>query len=228
MNDRALHARQIMKMKRHASQTIGTGDFTVRSQTDPDRSYVSRTGGGLVCACPDHKKNGSDCKHIKVVLELIKRNVFGSDGFRIMDRSGLKLCKFCDSGNIVKKGLRRNKTSTMQVFRCKDCKRRFTANFGFERKQHDDRTITGALQMYYAGMSVRDISDYYEMMGVDVSFKTVYNWIDEYSRLAATYLNGIVPRVGGWFRADEVWIKIGGRQCSQHVTKAVLKKQHFF
>jgi len=23
----------------------------------------------------------------------------------------------------------------------------------------------------------------------------------------------IVPRVGGWFRADEMWIKIGGRQC---------------
>jgi len=150
---------------------------------------VYGTGGGLVCGCPDRRKNGSDCRHIKVVPELIKRNAFGRDGFRIIERSGPKLCEFCDSRNVVKRGLRRNKTSTMQVSGCRDCKRRFAANFGLERKQHGDRTITGALQMCYAGMSVRDIADCYEMMGAGVS-KTVYNWIDECSRLAAVYPGG--------------------------------------
>ncbi len=67
--------------------------------------------------------------------------------------------------------------------------------------------------MYYTGMSVRDMADHYEMMGTDVSFRTIYNWVDEYSRLAARYLNGIVPRVGSWFRADEVRVKISGKQC---------------
>ncbi len=51
------------------------------------------------------------------------------------------------------------------------------------------------------------------MMGTDVSFKTIYNWVDEYSRLTSKYLNGIVPRAGSWFRDDEVWVKINGRQC---------------
>ncbi len=67
--------------------------------------------------------------------------------------------------------------------------------------------------MYYTGMSVRDIADHYEMMGIDVCHKTVYNWIDEYSKLTTRYINGIVPRVGSWFRADEVWVKIAGKQC---------------
>ncbi len=67
--------------------------------------------------------------------------------------------------------------------------------------------------MHYTGMSVRDIVDHYGMMGTDVSFKAICNWIDEYSRLAAGCLGGIVPRVGSWFRAGEVWVKINGRQC---------------
>ena len=78
--------------------------------------------------------------------------------------------------------------------------------------RYDESTITGALQMYYSGMSTRDISNHYEMMGIDVSDVTVYNWIEKYSKMTSAYLNGIVPRVGDWFRADEVWVKINGKQ----------------
>ena len=34
----------------------------------------------------------------------------------------------------------------------------------------------------------------------------------KYSTMTSTYLNGIVPRVGNWFRADEIWIKVAGKQ----------------
>ncbi len=66
--------------------------------------------------------------------------------------------------------------------------------------------------MYYSGMSVRDISNHYEMMGTEVSFKTIYNWIEKYSKMTSNYLNEITSRVGDWFRADEVWVKIAGNQ----------------
>ena len=214
MNAREQKARQIMETPGHATQIIGTNDFRVRSQSDPSKFYtVTRTSSGLVCECPDHQNRKADCKHIKVILELVRKNVFGHEGFRIMERSKLRLCKFCDSGNVIKKGFKKNKSGSLQKFKCNDCKREFATNFGFEKKQYDDRIITGALQMYYTGMSVRDIADHYEMMGTDVTFKTIYNWIDEYSRITSKYLNRIVPRVGGWFRADEVWVKINGRQC---------------
>ena len=66
--------------------------------------------------------------------------------------------------------------------------------------------------MHYSGMSTRDISNHYEMMGIEVSDVTVYKWICKYSTMVSTYLNGIVPRVGDWFRADEVWVKVAGKQ----------------
>ncbi len=203
----------MMETKGHCSQ-FESDKFTVRSQTNPSKFYiVSKTYNGLKCECKDHEIRKADCKHIKIVLEIIKNNKCRRDNtFRIMERSKLELCKYCDSGRITKKETRKNKNGTVQIFKCLDCKKRFTANFGFEKKQFDDNIITGSLQMYYSGMSVRDISNHYQMMGIDVSHMTIYRWICNYSKITSVYLNGIVPRVGDWFRADEVWIKVNGKQ----------------
>ena len=214
MNQRKQRAQTMMESTGYASQ-FESNKFRVRSQTNPDNYYiVSKTDNGLRCECKDHNCRKADCKHIKIILEIIKKNqCYRNNTFRIMERSQLKLCKYCDSGKIIKKGMRKTKSGNIQIFKCKDCKKRFTANFGFEKKQSNENTITGALQMYYSGMSVRKIADHYEMLGIDVSFKTIYNWISNYSKMTSIYLNGIVPRVGDWFRADEVWIKVNGEQC---------------
>ena len=82
--------------------------------------------------------------------------------FRVMERSKLRLCKYCDSGRITRKGFKNNKYGKVQLFKCKDCKRKFTTNFGFEKMRHKPVIITRALQMYYSGMSVRDIADCFE------------------------------------------------------------------
>ena len=68
--------------------------------------------------------------------------------------------------------------------------------------------------MYYSGMSTRDISNHYEMMGIDVSDVAVYKWICKYSTMVSKYLNDIVPRTNDrtMVRADEVWIKVNGEQ----------------
>lgn len=150
----------MMEKPNFASQ-IDHGKFEVRSQTDSSKSYiVSESGNGLVCECPDHTLRKSDCKHIKIILDKIKRkSCYSNQPFKIMERSKLKLCKFCDSGNIVKAGLKKNKNKTLQRFKCQDCKKRFTENFGFEKMRSKDVIITRALQMYFTGMSVMDIAD---------------------------------------------------------------------
>ena len=44
--------------------------------SNPENRYtVSRTGKGLICECPDHQSRKSDCKHIKVVLDIIRKNL---------------------------------------------------------------------------------------------------------------------------------------------------------
>ena len=138
----------------------------------------------------------ADCKHIKVVLEQIRKNRAGTDdGFRMMARSEFTLCKFCDSGRLKKDGIRKNRKGDAQQYKCLDCKKRFTMNPGFERMRFKDVVITRALQMYYSGMSVRDIADCLEQEDVRVSHMTVYRWVEKYSRMTNEYVKGIVPRV---------------------------------
>ena len=213
MNSRTQKSIQIMQTPGYCSQ-LDSKRFKVRSQTDPTKHYiVSRTGNGLVCECHDHTYRKADCKHIKVVLHLIKNNLcYRNQTYKIMERSKLKLCKFCDSGRIVKHGIRKNKKGDIQQYHCKDCDKRFTANFGFEYTRYDSDTISQAMQMYYQGLSVRDISNNLETIGVNVSHVAVYQWIAKYSAMSDEFLNTITPRVGNWYRADEIYVKIGGEQ----------------
>ncbi|MFB5620593.1 MAG: YIP1 family protein [Nitrosopumilus sp.] len=50
-----------------------------------------------------------------------------------MERSKLELCKYCDSGRITKKGIRKNKSGGVQIFKCLDCKKKFPSNVAFEK-----------------------------------------------------------------------------------------------
>jgi len=136
MNARTQRAKQIMSTKGYCSQ-IDSNNFSVRSQSNPENRYtVSRTENGLKCECKDHSCRKADCKHIKIVLEIIKNNqCYRNNTFRIMERSKLSLCKFCDSGKIKKAEMRKTKKGEVQCYACLDCKKRFTTNFGFEKKQ---------------------------------------------------------------------------------------------
>jgi len=213
MNQRKQRAKQMTETTGYASQ-FESNKFRIRSQTNPEKYYtITKTDNGLVCECKDHEMRKADCKHIKIVLEIIMKNkCYRNNVFRIMERSKLELCKYCDSGRITKKGTRKNKSNTVQIYKCLDCKKRFSTNFGFEKMRYDYPTITGALQMYYSGMSVRDIENHYKMLGITVDHSSIYDWICKYSTIVSKYLNEIVPRTGNWVRADEVWIKVNGEQ----------------
>ena len=131
-----------------------------------------------------------------------------------MERAKLNLCKYCSSRNIIKKGMRKNKRDNVQKYQCRDCEKQFTTNFGFEKTRVDSSTITGTMQMYFTGMSVRDIANHYEMMGIKISYRAVYNWITKYSKMVEKYLKEIIPRTVDrtWVRADEVWLKVAGQK----------------
>ena len=129
-----------------------------------------------------------------------------------MEWTKLNLCKYCSSGNIQKDGYRINKRGKIQRFKCLECQKRFVANFDFEKTRVESSTITGAIQMYFMGMPVRDIVSHYEMMGIKISHMVVYNWITKYSDMVEKYLKEVIPRTTArtWIRADEVWLKVAG------------------
>ena len=145
MNARSQRANQIMETEGYCSQ-INYNSFSVRSQTNPKNYYtVTKTGNGLICECPDHTTRKSDCKHIKIALDFIKNNEGRKQVFRIIERSLIKVCKYCDSGRIRKDGFRKKKSGRVRIFECLDCKKKFTVNFGFESMRYDENIITGGI-----------------------------------------------------------------------------------
>ena len=216
MNPRTQRAEQMLE-KQDSYTQLDSDNFKVRSQTDPTKFYtVSKTENGLICSCPDHTTRKADCKHLKLILKVIKSNKSDNDTFRVMVRSTLQLCKYCDSGRLKKAGMRKTKKGNVQRYACLDCKKRFTANFGFEKMRYDSVLITRSLQMYYSGMSVRDISDCFEQEDIHVNYSNIYRWIDKYSKMTSNYVKGIVPRVSETWRTDEIFIKISGEMKLQY------------
>ena len=80
--------------------------------------------------------------------------------------------------------------------------------------KHDPKTITQFIQMYYHGMSFRDVANNLEMIGIDICHSSVYRWIEKHSKMTSDYLSGVIPRtnVRTMVRADEMWIKVKGIQ----------------
>ena len=93
MNLREQRTQQMMQEPGYEAQMC-QGEFRIRSQTDPDKSYTVReTASGLVCECSDHACRKADCKYIKVVLEIAMKNTsYKNSDFRIMEHSKLNLC----------------------------------------------------------------------------------------------------------------------------------------
>ena len=122
MNRREENAMMMIQQHHHAEMNE-LSKYRVRSQHDPNKWYnVLSTGNGLTCDCPDHVFSHSDCKHIHVIKTRIMQGNF-SKKFKIMKRDNFKVCKYCDSGNITKRGIRKNKNGNIQKYQCKDCKK---------------------------------------------------------------------------------------------------------
>jgi putative transposase len=97
------------------------------------KKLITSIGG--VCSCADHMFRGVKCKHIYAVefsLELRK-----TVEVKRIEQVSIAGCKYCKSDNLIRYGLRHNKHGNIQKFGCKDCKRFFTINIGFEKMKHN-------------------------------------------------------------------------------------------
>jgi transposase-like protein len=161
------------------------------------------------CSCPDHIYREVKCKHIWAVEFSRKIRAHVRENVVIQPLT-VNACIFCQSTEIIKDGLRHNKSGDIQVFNCKACGRYFTVNIGFERMKHNPQGITTAMQLYFSGESLRNTARSLRLMGVQVSYQTVWNWIQKYTALMEKYLDKITPNVSDTWRADELYVKIKG------------------
>lgn len=183
--------------------------YTVQSQSGNGEYAVTKVDSEWICECPDNKYRHVECKHIYAIKfsQSIRAEVAVR---RILPITNLTECIYCGSINITKDGIRKNKERTIQKFECHDCHKYFTFNTGFERLKHNPQAVTSAMQLYFSGESLRNTAKSLRLLGVEVSYRTILNWIKKYTRLMQNYTESIIPNVSDTWRADEIYLKVKG------------------
>lgn len=211
-NQREIDGRKIVE-KPDQVKRIDENWYQVKSQSLKFDSWydVIVTENGLVCDCPDHKWRKAKCKHIVACeISLKLRKEINKEGV-VIEPVKVDVCPKCDSGNLKKHGIRHNKNYDLQRYSCKDCRFRFTTNLGFEKMKGTPQIVTSAMQLYFSGESFRSVQNFLRLQGVEVTHKTVYNWVKKYVGLMEKYLENITPQVGDVWRADELFVRIKGK-----------------
>lgn len=185
--------------------------YQVRSQSLGYDSWydVIATEIGFVCDCPWNQWKKSKCKHIYAVefSRAIRKEIWKHVTISPLSTQN---CPNCSSDNIVKHGLRHNKYGNIQKYTCKQCRKNFVFNMGFEKMRASPEAITSAMQLYFSGESLRNVTQFLKLQGVKISHVAVYKWIKKYVSLMEKYLENITPQLSDVWRADEMFVKVKG------------------
>jgi putative transposase len=201
---------------------INAVTYKVKSQSsDFWYDVIHEYKHGWVCSCPDHIFRKLECKHIQSVLiskELRNKIVTNTDVKQIEAESEL-ICK-CGSLNVIKTGIRHNKSGNIQRFKCKECNHKWSDNLGFAYNKVNSKIITVALDLYFKGISLRKVSEHLKLFyGIDVTHRSVLNWIVKFGEVVTPFVDSLVPKeMSGVYHVDEMVV---------HVRKEQTDKGHY-
>ncbi|VVB59922.1 DDE domain protein [uncultured archaeon] len=188
------------------------GCFHVKSQSNLNTWYdVIWKKNRWSCNCMDYQKHRDRCKHVFAVVYflMIERMKLKSESFDEGNRC--PLCK--QTTNIIKRGIRINRSGVLQRYYCKLCQRRFSERpVGFEGMKNRTDIIATSLDLYYRGLSLRQIVEHLEMAyKVSVSHSTIYHWIKKYVQMVSDYTQGLMINTSERWLADETVVMANGR-----------------
>jgi len=207
-NPRELKGREIAENGNQIKR-VNPLAYTVKSQNGNGAYSILKDGVEWKCSCPDHTHRNVKCKHIWAVeFSLALREKVASR--IVLAPIQIHACPICASDQIVKHGIRHNRSGDIQRYACISCGRWFVVNLGFERMKASPQAITSAMQLYFTGESLRDVQKFLRLQGVNVSHVAVYKWIRKYVGLMEKYLKQIKPQISDTWRADEMYLKIKG------------------
>ncbi len=194
---------------------VSENAFRVKSQSG-DRFYlVVKTGENWKCECADFTERQTPCKHIFACLFLpnLKAQAKPAASLPAVGSESPESCPFCQSSAVVKRGFIVEKTRKVQRHFCNGCRKYFVLNVGFKRMRNEPRAITAALDAYFRGMSLRDVSDHLrQFYDVKVNPSTVLRWVEKYTKVISGYVNTLSPQLSDTWHADEVFQNMRGGQ----------------
>ena len=194
---------------------INKTKFLVKSQTNSNDGYIvhlSKSEWG--CTCNDYSYKQKKCKHI-YALEFrgLIKHVEMKQPTWIIPEIDKTSCPYCGSDKFRKYGWRYNKRRKEQKYDCMECHRKYCDNVGFKNRKYKPQVITYAMHLYFSGLSFRGVAKSLNLIGLDITHHSVSRWVTYYTQMIQAHLNAtIVPQVGTIWRADEIFLKIKGRQ----------------
>lgn len=193
---------------------MNENEYYVPSQSDSSKKYKVTHVEKWDCECPDFKHrckdNGLACKHIQSIhfyLQLKSKAVV--DSLEIDKEFNEEICINCKGKNIVKFGVRKNKSGIKQRYTCKDCNKKFVLE-PIKYIKGNAKLITLTMDLYFKGLSLRDISDTIKQFyNLDITHETVRRWIRTFTRLMNEYTKKFKPELSERWHMDEQKIKVG-------------------
>ncbi len=214
MNDGLREVRGIAILARGSQIVRLTGlKYKVRSQSRNGVYLVSLANNHKwICECPDHFYRHLACKHIHAVLASLNIRQYVASQTIHKAVEVAEACRFCGSSNFLREGHRRNKGYELQRYRCGSCGKWFVLNYGFERMRYDPNAITACIDLYFKGVSFRNIADHLkQFFGRKPSCSTIHDWLKRYTGLAKQYVDSIAPLTSGFLHVDEMKVNIDGK-----------------
>jgi len=191
-------------------EQIDSSRFLVKSETSSKKYEVSWQDKSWTCTCEDYLRRQRKCKHIFAVLYFLTFREIVSGVKNPQDKPSCPKCGMNDM--VIKRGYAYERCGRVPRFYCKRCKYRFNYRNGLEGRKGEALAIVLSLDLYYRGLSLRQVSQHLKSVyGISVSHTTIYNWIKQYVRLIDEYLSRFKAHTSDRWHCDETVLKVGGR-----------------
>jgi transposase-like protein len=226
INRKQIEARQMKALtivvQSDQIKRINAVTYKVKSQSSDiwyDVIHVYKHG--WTCSCPDFIFRKVECKHILSVSisKELRKQIVPKNREEVIELTEEITCK-CGSKDIIKDGIRNNKSGKIQRFECKSCGYRWSDNLGFAYSKINSKVITISLDLYFKGVSLRKIREHLKLFyGLKVSPSTVLGWIRKFEKVVTPFVDSLVPNeVSGVYHVDEMAV---------HVRKEQTDKGHY-
>ena len=115
------------------------------------------------------------------------------------------ICPKCKSKEVIKWGKRKTQNrGKVQRYRCKSCSETFILD-PFYRMRNNPQKITCALDLFYRGLSTREIQEHFKAFYPhNSSWVSIYNWIRKFSLKITGFTDKLKVKTGSYVEVDEL------------------------
>ena len=116
------------------------------------------------------------------------------------------ICPHCKSKEVVRRGFKQTQAhGKRQRYFCKSCSKRFISQDSFFRMRNNQQKITCALDLFYRGLSTREVQNHFKAFFPHNSdHSTILRWIRKFSLKIANFTDNLKIQTGSYIEVDEM------------------------